>query len=259
MTHTTVYTFDRPVAACGVRALLRPRDGGGQRLAFAQVLTVPPPARRTAHRDRFGNAVDRLRVEGRFRRLQVTGTSLVRLAAGDPPPPEPPHPALAAAPPASPALASWVARLLPQAAPDRAAVAAFAERLGDALTYDPAATDLATPLETVLERRRGVCLDFARLAVACLRARGVAARLVTGYALPAGGGAAAFHAWFGAWFPGCGWVDFDPTLRRDPAGRTVTLAWGAGYAAIQPVAGIVAGPARPRLSVAITLTPEPAS
>jgi len=33
----------------------------------------------------------------------------------------------------------------------------------------------------VLEHRRGVCQDFAHLAIACLRAHGLAARYVSGY------------------------------------------------------------------------------
>ena len=46
---------------------------------------------------------------------------------------------------------------------------------------DAEITTLATPLATVLEHRRGVCQDFAHLAIGCLRSHGLAARYVSGY------------------------------------------------------------------------------
>ena len=47
--------------------------------------------------------------------------------------------------------------------------------------YDPKATTVATPLEEVWEKRRGVCQDFAHLGIACLRSLGLPARYVSGY------------------------------------------------------------------------------
>ncbi|HYN48132.1 MAG TPA: transglutaminaseTgpA domain-containing protein, partial [Candidatus Nanopelagicales bacterium] len=66
--------------------------------------------------------------------------------------------------------------------------------------------------------RRGYCEHFATTMVVMLRVRGIPARLVEGY-LPGERSAAGeetirrsqAHAWVEAWFPGYGWVDFDPT------------------------------------------------
>ena len=66
--------------------------------------------------------------------------------------------------------------------------------------------------------RRGYCEHFATTMVVMLRIRGIPARLVEGY-LPGDRDAAGVetirrsraHAWVEAWFPGYGWVDFDPT------------------------------------------------
>ena len=67
--------------------------------------------------------------------------------------------------------------------------------------------------------RRGYCEHFATTMVVMLRLQGIPARLVEGY-LPGEPGAtpgeqvirkSAAHAWVEAWFPGFGWVDFDPT------------------------------------------------
>ena len=66
--------------------------------------------------------------------------------------------------------------------------------------------------------RRGYCEHFATTMVVMLRVQGIPARLVEGY-LPGDRDATGeetirrsrAHAWVEAWFPGYGWVDFDPT------------------------------------------------
>ena len=76
-------------------------------------------------------------------------------------------------------------------------------RIHAEFTYDPTATDVATPVDEVLRGRRGVCQDFAHVQLACLRAFGLAARYVSGYLVthppadddPALVGADASHAW----------------------------------------------------------------
>ncbi len=92
------------------------------------------------------------------------------------------------------------------------------QRIYDDFTFDATATDLSTPVPQVFKQRRGVCQDFAHLAIACLRALRVPARYVSGYILtrpPPGQarlqGADASHAWISVWSPQQGWVDFDPT------------------------------------------------
>jgi hypothetical protein len=91
-------------------------------------------------------------------------------------------------------------------------------RIHQEFVFDPRATSVSTPVETVLSERRGVCQDFAHLRVACLRAGGLAARYVSGYILtepPPGQprlvGADASHAWVSVYCPMQGWVDLDPT------------------------------------------------
>ncbi|MGE0702050.1 MAG: transglutaminase N-terminal domain-containing protein, partial [Hyphomicrobiaceae bacterium] len=96
-------------------------------------------------------------------------------------------------------------------------------RIFDDFTFDPRATDISTPVAEVLRLKRGVCQDFAHLALACLRAFRVPARYVSGYLLtrppegmPRLQGADASHAWISVWTPDAGWVDFDPTNRLVP-------------------------------------------
>ncbi len=91
-------------------------------------------------------------------------------------------------------------------------------RIFDDFKFDATATDVSTPITQVFKQRRGVCQDFAHLALACLRALRVPARYVSGYILtrpppgqPKLQGADASHAWISVWAPEAGWVDLDPT------------------------------------------------
>lgn len=120
----------------------------------------------------------------------------------------------------------------------------------DQFTFDPSFSDVSTPISDVVAAGRGVCQDFAHLAIACLRTRGLAARYVSGYieTEPPPGqerlvGADASHAWCAVWIPGWGWLDLDPTNDHLPARRHVTVAWGRDYADVAPVRGVVIGPA----------------
>jgi transglutaminase-like putative cysteine protease len=94
-------------------------------------------------------------------------------------------------------------------------------RIFEDFKFDPKATTVATPLEEVLEKRRGVCQDFAHLGIACLRSLGLPARYVSGYlrtrppeGQPRRIGADAGHAWFRIFCPG----GFRPDQQR-PARR----------------------------------------
>jgi transglutaminase-like putative cysteine protease len=128
--------------------------------------------------------------------------------------------------------------------------------------FDPLSTDVSTPLATVLDQRGGVCQDFAHLAIAVFRQRGIAARYVSGYietdpppGEPKSIGADASHAWCAIWVPETGWVDLDPTNDQLPTRRHVTVAWGRDYADIAPVRGVVIGPSAPQqLDVAVDVT-----
>lgn len=116
--------------------------------------------------------------------------------------------------------------------------------------FDTHFSNVSTPLTDVLAARRGVCQDFAHLAVGSLRSLGLAARYVSGYieTVPPPGeerlvGADASHAWCSVWTPLAGWVDFDPTNDHLPVNDHVTVAWGRDYADVIPVRGVMIGPA----------------
>ena len=142
-----------------------------------------------------------------------------------------------------------------------AAVRDLTRRIHHDFTYDAKATTVTTPLEELWVKRRGVCQDFAHLAIACLRSLGLPARYVSGYLrtqAPAGKerliGADASHAWFAVYVPNSGWVDFDPTNNLQPGEEHVTLAFGRDFGDVSPVAGILTGGGQHTVKVAVDVT-----
>lgn len=128
------------------------------------------------------------------------------------------------------------------------AVEDLMHRIYQEFDYVPGFSTLATPLDDVLKHRKGVCQDFAHLAIACLRMQGLAARYVSGYleTIPPEGkerlvGADASHAWFSVYVPHQGWIDFDPTNAQIPAEQHITAAWGRDYADVAPLKGVIFG------------------
>jgi transglutaminase-like putative cysteine protease len=135
-------------------------------------------------------------------------------------------------------------------------------RIRTDFAYDPTATTVATPLSQVLEERRGVCQDFAHLALACFRVMGLPARYVSGYLLtrpppgkPKLRGADASHAWVSVYLPEFGWVDLDPTNDCRPDLEHVVLGWGRDFDDVSPLRGVVLGGGEHRLKVGVDVEP----
>jgi transglutaminase-like putative cysteine protease len=129
--------------------------------------------------------------------------------------------------------------------------------------YKPGHTTIATPLSVVMQERKGVCQDFAHLAIACLRSIGLPARYVSGYIetiSPDGVekliGVDASHAWFSIFIPGMGWIDFDPTNNCLVSDRHITIGWGRDYADIAPLEGIILSSGSHELTVSVDVRRE---
>lgn len=128
--------------------------------------------------------------------------------------------------------------------------------------YDPSFTTLATPLSEVLANRRGVCQDFAHLAIGALRSVGLVARYVSGYleTQPPPGqprliGADASHAWLATWIPEWGWLALDPTNGTVAGEQHPVLAWGRDYADVAPLKGVMNGGGEHQLEVEVDVMP----
>ncbi len=145
-------------------------------------------------------------------------------------------------------LATYAALSFAEDRPFLSAVMELTQRIFSDFTYDPQFSDVATPLADVFKHKRGVCQDFAHLAIGCLRSLGFPARYVSGYleTLPPSGekklvGADATHAWFAVYSPGEGWYEFDPTNNKMTGEQYITTAWGRDYSDVAPLKGVIFG------------------
>jgi transglutaminase-like putative cysteine protease len=272
ITHRTEYVYAEPVTLCHNEAHLTPRNTPGQRVLWHDVDIEPRPAVFSRRDDFFGNSVVYFAVQATHPRLVITARSEVERAADEGPRHERSRgswedgvgclredltPAAIDArqyvlespmAPATPEIAAYAAESFPAGRRLGEAVAELTERIHRDFTYEPGATTIGTPLAQVFEERRGVCQDFAHLAIACVRTLGLAARYVSGYiqtepppGKPRLVGADASHAWFAIYDPDAGWLDFDPTNPHVSLERHVTTAWGRDYGDVTPLKGIVFG------------------
>lgn len=159
-----------------------------------------------------------------------------------------------------PALLAFARTSFPPGRPLLEAAAELMTRIYEEFDFVSGATTIATPLAEVLEKRKGVCQDFAHLMIACLRSQGLAARYMSGYieTVPPPGqekleGSDASHAWCALYAPTVGWVDFDPTNNLIPQEQHVILGWGRDFSDVTPLKGVFFGDGRHTLEVAVDM------
>jgi len=288
ITHRTLYRYSGGVALCHNVARLLPRQTDWQFCRPSRITIKPRPALSVEREDFFGNRVLYFAVQDIHQQLEVKVVTEVKVLAArqfEPSSPsmpwerarallrQDPDPEIIEArlfelgSPFVPLLPGFREYAEPSFPPDRPLLAAVADlnrRIYREFTYDPHITTVATPLDEVLNKRRGVCQDFAHLAIACLRGLGLAARYVSGYleTVPPPGqprliGADASHAWLAVYVPGAGWADFDPTNDCMPQDRHVTLAWGRDYGDVAPLTGVMTGGGSHSLEVSVDVAPQP--
>lgn len=287
--HDTCYHYDSPVSLAQQLAHLWPRKCDWQRCTEQQLLISPDPTARRDELDVFGNPLTRLAFERPHDELQVNAQLSVEVLArptldfNQSPAWELTRDALSySSQPLSAELleacryrfqspyvhlkrsfVEFSQSCFPAGRPLLLGVQDLMQKIFSEFTFDAEATQVATPLVEVLERRRGVCQDFAHLMLACVRSRGLAARYISGYLLtqpPPGQprliGADASHAWVSVFCPVLGWVDFDPTNNVQPALEHITLAWGRDFSDVSPLRGVILGGGNHDPEVRVTVMPQ---
>lgn len=283
--HTTTYSYTDAVALCQNQIHLTPRPTPWQSCTDFELEIVPEPVIRRCWTDIFGNEVWYFSIEEPHKELSITGRSKVALAPQQlieprqTPSWEAVRDQLAEA--ATPELRmaaqfcfeSWYVHFLPQARdyavisfqPGRPILESAVDlmrRIHAEFKYVPASTAVTTSTAEVMQRRCGVCQDFAHLQITCLRSLGLAARYVSGYLMtdpPPGRpklvGADASHAWLSVYCPGIGWFDLDPTNNMIPGLRHVTVGWGRDYGDVCPIQGIFTGGGKHTMDVSVDVRP----
>lgn len=159
--------------------------------------------------------------------------------------------------------AVWARDCFPPGLPLLEGVKQLSDLIFRTFEFDPESTHVATPVTDVLTKGRGVCQDFAHLALSALRSLGLPARYMSGYLLtkpPPGKprlvGADASHAWISVWCPDFGWVELDPTNGIYAGEGHITLGWGRDFSDVTPMRGVICGGGDPTPDIAVTVVPE---
>jgi transglutaminase-like putative cysteine protease len=265
--HRTDYQYSAIVTSSYGRGHLTPRDTDRQRRVASQLHIDPAPSDRSTSRDAYGNISSYFHVTQRHRALTVEASSVVEV---DPPPadlyrsgaaldpweasrPAGPGAALATEfvldlrpPEITPAVRDYAAASFAPGRPLNEVLTDLNARIFNDFTYRSGSTTVSTQVEQILVAREGVCQDFARLAIACLRANGLAASYVSGYLAtdpPPGKervfGVDATHAWAAVRTADDTWLGLDPTNDQFADERYVIVGWGRDYADIPPLRGII--------------------
>ena len=121
--------------------------------------------------------------------------------------------------------------------------------------YETGSTTVSTHLEEAFALRRGVCQDFTHVMLGLCRAVGIPARYASGYLYNGPRdhlvGAQASHAWPEVFFPGVGWIGFDPTNETLADERYIKIAVGRDYDDVAPVRGTYHGSGHAKMSVTV--------
>lgn len=123
-------------------------------------------------------------------------------------------------------------------------------------TYIKGITTIESTVDEILEKKAGVCQDFAHVMLEILRRMQIPSRYVSGYICPNKNGMrgeGATHAWVEAYLPGYGWAGIDPTNNVWVTNHHVKLAVGRDFTDCSPVKGSFKGPARQSLSVYVSV------
>lgn len=279
VTHTTRYSYESPVSHSLNDVRLTPRSMTNQNVRKTEIRVQPEPAFIHNRTDYYGNEATSFELFERHDHLEVRAESLVEVT------PEvhatPPsiswedarrmiaeHADAASVEasefiynstfiPSLPSLEDYARSTFTPGQPLLEGAQRLTHRIHKEFQYRPQSTSIGVHLNEVMRNRKGVCQDFAHVMIGTLRSLGLAARYVSGYVKPGPKvqGAQASHAWVSIFFPGTGWIGFDPTNDLMVSDSHVTLAWGRDYGDVTPVRGISLGGGGQTVSVEVYVRP----
>ena len=290
VSHTTNYNYESGVTFCHNIATLKPKNMLGQTLLDYKLEISPLPSEISERLDFFGNTITRFSIQKHHNELKVTAKSRILRDYTLQPNIE------TSVTGKTITLAEAITELktnslehidanefilesifiakISKEIKDYAEIsfkpnrpvfeAAFElmERIYTEFEFDSGFSTISTPLSDVMKEKKGVCQDFAQIAIACIRSIGLPARYVSGYieTLPPPGkeklvGTDASHAWFSVYIPTFGWVDFDPTNNQIPKNQHITVSWGRDYYDVPPLKGVIYSTGKNNMKVSVDIRP----
>ena len=264
ITHSTTYTYAKPVLLAPHVIRLRPRCDGALWLIHFEIRIQPQPSLLSQCFDLEGNTVSHAWFDGKTDRLHVTSRSEVetlRTNASDY------------------LLDSQASRLPPRYSAGLEALLApyrlraesdgqvdqFAQEIADEAggntidfldslsrrlyeTCSRIIRETGKPQEPAftLQQRQGSCRDLTVLFIDACRAVGIAARFVSGYRRYGRDPAKRYmHAWPEVFLPGAGWRGYDPTQSALVTDLHVAVAASREPAGAAPIQGAYFGESVP--------------
>lgn len=290
VSHTTNYDYESGVTFCHNIATLKPKTMLGQTLVDYQLEISPIPAEISERLDFFGNTITRFSIQKHHTELKVTAKSKIlrdytlqpnieTSATGKTITLAEAISALKINTPEhidvkqfilesifianiSPEIKAYAEVSFKPNRPIFEAAFELMQRIYTEFEFDSGFSTIATPLHEVMKEKKGVCQDFAQIAIACVRSIGLPARYVSGYieTLPPPGkekliGTDASHAWFSVYIPTFGWIDFDPTNNQIPKNQHITVSWGRDYYDVPPLKGVIYSTGKNKMKVAVDIRP----
>jgi transglutaminase-like putative cysteine protease len=265
--HVTTFLYSTPARASYNEVRQTPLTTGRQTTLESGIRTAPH-ALQNSYWDYWGTQVVSFNVDAPHDELTIRGRALVETKVAE-----------------EPATATWDEvggrsdRLSEYLAPSRYTeatphlvevaaglrrdtpqdtVRAVADWVHGSLEYMSGVTSVRTSAVEAFEAGRGVCQDFAHLAIAMLRLTGVPTRYVSGYLHPKPDAEIGnevkgeSHAWIESWLGQ--WWGLDPTNATEIGERHVAVARGRDYADVAPVKGVFAGRADHSTKVSVSIT-----
>ena len=282
--HNNYYSFQETVSRCSLEARLKPVDNKKQSVEFGQFVVRPLASTQRCTQDEFGNHVSYFEIARGLQSFQLSAIHTVitfpsavidieastswqqvsEIVAND----------------AqfetqylndigsssyvlfNPDLTTYTKLSFVPGRPFLDAVFHLMQRIYEDFQYDPHATEVTTTAIEAFNLKRGVCQDFAHIAIACLHSLGLPARYVSGYvdtkiALPKQHhkvAADVSHAWFSVYDPEFGWIDFDATNNKMPDESYITVAYGRDYHDVSPLKGQVDAQGQNKLKVNVDMS-----
>ncbi len=290
LSHITTYNYESGVTFCHNIATIKPKNMVGQTLVEYTLEISPEPSEITERFDFFGNTITRFSIQKHHTELKVSALSKVirdytaqpnieTSASGKTITLDAALNALKINTPESIDVRQYVLEsiFITKISEDIKAYAEVSfkpnrpvfeatfelmQRIYTDFEFDSKFSTIATPIHEVLKEKKGVCQDFAQIAIACVRAVGLPARYVSGYieTLPPPGkeklvGTDASHAWFSVYIPTFGWIDFDPTNNQIPKNQHITVAWGRDYYDVPPLKGVIYSTGKNKMKVSVDIRP----
>lgn len=276
--HVTRYRYEHEISENVMEVRKCPLNRPNQRLISFK-MEVEPAAKLFRFEESNGNVVYHFDIPQRHQQMMVAAEALIEVKDGEAPPWTVPTEAWSelaglcdqadfleyslSSPLVQPSqeLHEYYQQVAPRADED---AMTFLRRLNQDIAagfeYVPMSTQVDSSVDEALEKRQGVCQDFAHIMLGVARLAKIPARYISGYLFHREDDGDrscrdASHAWVEAYLPSVGWVGFDPTNNIIAGERHIVNCTGRDYKDVPPTRGVYRGQCPSELSVAVQVHP----